>query len=208
VLLLAALALLIAAVLFDWNPWPAGATGMTWPRQRIQAAHLQTPPAAVTLLGALFTIFTSGLILLFVFPARLAVMARSFHRPLARLARLALLGLLAALLTSVAALSASLTMITFALTLFLGIVLSLSILFGSVALAYRLGRFLLDRAAIPASPIWMLLVGEVLLFALVNLPAIGTLAFVFIAALGLGAAISTHFGSGRPWSLITLTEEG
>ncbi len=207
-LLLAAIALCVAAMLFQWNAWPQGTLSGRWQREHPDVAQIQPLPAPVTILGSFFTMFTSGLILLFLFPQRLSVTARAFHRPPLTLLRLGLLGLLAGLLVSVAALSASLTMLTFALTVFLSMVLLLGILYGAVALAYRLGQFLLSRAGLGASPISMLLVGQTLLFALINLPGAGILALIIVSALGLGAAIYTHFGSGRPWSLISLREEG
>lgn len=208
VLLLAALALLATAALLDWNPWTAAGAGASWPRGRFSGTYFQPPPTPVALVGAFFTLFTSGLIVMFLLPDRMAAMARSFQRPIGSVLRVALLGLLAGLLVSVAALSASLTMTTFVLTIILSLGLILSAAFGMVALTYQLGRFLLQRAGWMISPVLALLLGDVLIFALISIPGIGAVLLFVIAGLGLGAAIDTRFGTNRPWSLISLTEEG
>lgn len=208
VLVLAALGLLAAAALLDWNPLAAARAGARWPRGQFSGAHFQSPPALVALVGAFFTLFTSGLILMFLLPERLAVMARSFERPAGAVLRMTLLGLLAGLLVSVAALSASLTMTTFVLTIILSMGLILSAAMGMVALTYHLGRFFLRRAGWMVSPVLALLIGNILVFSFINIPVLGAAALLVIAGIGLGTAIETRFGTNRPWSLISLTEEG
>jgi len=208
VLVLAALGLLTATALLDWNPWTMAGAGARWPRGEFSGAPFQPPPAPVALVGAFFTLFTSGLIVMFLLPERLAETARSFERPAGTVLRVALLGLLAGLLVSVAAMSASLTMTTFVLTIVLSMGLILSAAFGMVALTYHLGRVLLRRAGWMISPVLALLLGNVLIFAFISIPGFGAIALFVIAGIGLGAAIDTRFGTNRPWSLISLTEEG
>lgn len=208
ILVVAALALLVSASIFNWHPMRAIRPAIPqWQRPELQFSHFR-PSAPLGLLGALFTFYLCGVMLLYLFPGHVGRIARAFTRSPGSLLRMGLLGLLVGLLVAIAGLSSALAMSTFPLTLFLGMGLFLGSLLGMIALAYQIGRTLLERAGCQASPLVALLLGEMITFALLVLPVAGVVIVLVLASLGLGATIATRFGSGHPWSLISLTEEG
>lgn len=206
-LVLVALGLMAAKAIFDWSPLRAVHPGIVAFQSRpdVNRFHL---PLAYSALGALFTLFVSGVMVLYLLPNQIGRTAKAFSGSWAGTLRLALLGLLSALLVGAAGISSTLAMGTIPLTLFLGMVLFLSSMFGFFALAYQVGRTLLGRAGWSLSPISSLFLGELILFPLVYLPVAGIAVIIILTSLGLGATIATRFGSGRPWSLISLNEEG
>ena len=209
IFLLVAFGLLISAAIFNWNSLQVFRPAHPdWQGSAFDASRLRlgTP---ISILAALFTLYVTGVMVLFIFPDRMATMAKAFSHSWVRLLRLTLLGLLAGLLVVIAGVSSALAMGTFPLSLFLGMVLFLGGLLGSVALAYQIGRSLLVRAGWrDLSPLVALLLGELLLFPLMNIPVVGFLVILLLMCLGLGVTIATRFGSGHPWSLISFTEEG
>lgn len=207
-LILASLAALVLIVIFQVSPWQ-------WIRQAVPA--WQGRPAVhndlgfsrpVTMLGALLTLYLSGIVLVFLFPAHINRVSRTFSGSLASWLRLAALGLLASLLVMAAGVGSAFNIITFPVTFFLGGMLFLSVLVGTVGLAYAVGRGLLVKSGWQLSPLVALLLGDVLVFAATNLPWVGAATTVLITTLGLGAAIASRFGSGRSWSLNSLIEDG
>ena len=81
-------------------------------------------------------------------------------------------------------------------------------LWGYLALAYALGRYLLVRAGWPgSSPFAALFLGLLLVHPLASLPFIGVLFIILFVSIGLGVVIITHFGSNEPWNLTPLLKE-
>lgn len=207
-LILASLAALVLIVVFKVSPWQ-------WIREAMPDWQGRTPAHGdlgisrpVTMLGALLTLYLSGIVLLFLFPGHMNRVSRTFAAAPVGLLRLAALGLLASLLVMVAGIGSAFNVITFPVTFFLGGMLFLSVLVGTVGLAYAIGRALLVKSGWQRSPLVALLLGDLLVFAATNLPWVGAAATILITTLGLGAAIASRFGSGRSWSLNSLIEDG
>jgi hypothetical protein len=209
ILLAAALGLMISAAVFNWASFQVFRPVRPEWQGRLFEPNLLRHGTPISMLAALFTLYVTGVMLLFIFPERMANMAKAFSHSWGRLLRLTFLGLLAGILVIMAAVSSALAMGTFPLSLFLGAILFLGGLLGSVALAYQVGHSLLFRAGWQRlSPLVALLLGELLLYSLTNIPIVGLIMLVIFIFLGLGVTIATRFGSGHPWSLISFTEEG
>ncbi len=199
------LAVLIAESLLEWQVW---APHPSFVREHLPARYALAarPASLVSTTAALLTLYFSGILLMFAFPRRIGHMTRLFVNKPLRLLRLTLVGFLTALLVMVISVGSAISMGTFPLTILLFVVLFSGSLVGLVALAYTLGRELLRRAGWPLSPIYALMLGQLILFAFERLPWIGGLFLVLFASLGLGATIVSHFGSGEPWNLPPLLE--
>jgi hypothetical protein len=178
-----------------------------WGVAQMQSEHpfLGRPGNLVSSIGAFFTLGISGILALYAAPERLRRVADSFS---GKFMRLALFGFLIGILVLVVGISSALMIGTFPLTILLVGILFVSAFMGLVALAYTLGRSLLRRAGWHlSSPIYALLLGELIIVALSWIPVLGALLFLFFSSLGLGAMIFSHFGSGEPWTLKPLLEE-
>jgi hypothetical protein len=79
---------------------------------------------------------------------------------------------------------------------------------GYLSLVYAFGRSLLKRTGWQTySPAASLALGLLLLLPLIRIPYVGGFFVVIYLSLGLGLAITTHFGSNEPWDLTSLLEE-
>jgi len=163
------------------------------------------PGYLVSSIGTLFTVGISGILALYLVPERVRRVANSFS---GNYLRLAMFGFLIGILVLVVGISSALMIGTFPLTILLIGISFVTGLTGFVALAYAIGRSLLRRAGWQgSSPIYALLLGLLIIVALSWIPVLGLLLFLFFISLGLGAMISSHFGSGEPWTLKSLSEE-
>lgn len=210
-LVFASLFLVLAATWFGWEPWSSFRflRDRTWMPEGAFIQHpwtLQSYPL-LSGIGVLFTFYLSGILALFAFPRQIRRMEQALEEPSLGLLRLVLIGLLAGILMVIIAISSALVMGTFPLTIFLGSVLFLSGFIGYVVLAYALGHALFVRAAWNFSPIYSLLLGLLILFALGEIPFVGIILKVIFASLSVGVVIATRFGTGRPWNLSPLWEE-
>ena len=201
--------LILGSAWFEWGPWNAYRDIMeSWRPENAYARNYPEVPPILRAVGALFTLFLSGILALFVFPAQVRRMEIAYSSSGIALVRMAILGLLTGILLAAIAISSALTMGTFPLTIILGSVLFLSGFLGVVALAYTLGRILLARADWNyLSPIYALLLGLLILFALGEIPYLGIVLQILFGSLGVGVIIITRFGTGRPWNLSALTED-
>lgn len=87
-------------------------------------------------------------------------------------------------------------------------ILFLASIFGVTILAYRLGSAMLNRAGWTSrSPMTSLALGTLILFALTNVPYLGSLFLILVLLTGAGTSIATRFGSGRSWNLLPLMED-
>ena len=162
----------------------------------------------VSSFGMLFTLFISGILVLYIIPVRVRRVADSFSVRLSHLLRLTLLGFLTEILVVAVGIGSALMIGTFPLTILLVGAAFIIGLVGFVSLAYAVGHGMLRRAQWQNnSPVYSLLLGLLILLALFPIPVLGGVLFLAFTSLGLGATIVSHFGSGEPWNLNLLTEE-
>lgn len=165
-------------------------------------------PYLVSALGKLLSLYLTGALLLFVFPRSIRRMEKALTQPILSLVRMAIVGLLCGLLVVFLVMSSSFTMVTFPLTVFLGLVLLASSFVGVISLVYTIGHWLLKRAHLSQlSPMVSLLLGLLVVFALSEIPYFGWLVNILLASLGLGVVVATRFGSGETWTLTPLDTE-
>ncbi|MCX6039030.1 MAG: hypothetical protein NTW99_14340 [Chloroflexi bacterium] len=206
-LIILSLGLLVAMSLLADRFAPYFAFPASWGIGQMQSEHSLPgrPGNLVSSLSALFTLGISGILALYVAPERVRRVADSFS---GKFLRLALFGFLIGILVLVVGISSALMIGTFPITILLIGILFVAGLMGLVALAYAIGRSLLRRAGWQhGSLIYALLLGLLIIVALSRIPVLGVLLFLFFISLGLGAMISSHFGSGEPWTLKPLLEE-
>jgi hypothetical protein len=207
-IILVSIGLIGCTILFNWNPlnfWP-GAHAVFRPSQSISESRY-IPPISISILAALFSFYLTGILALFLIPAQILQMSKSF-RTVKESLRLGLLGILVGILLITIIISSAMAMGTFPLTFLLGSLLFLSIFTGVITLAFSIGRYLLHFAGLKGtSPFYTLALGELVIYSLVNLPWIGVISLVFFCSLGLGVVIASRLGTNKSWSINLLTEE-
>ena len=177
------------------------------PLQFAANASLAELPTWVSSLATLLTFFLFGVANLHLFPARVRNLQAALTVSWIRSFHITLAGLAFGLLFVLTAISASLSRVTFPLTVLTGVALLLLALWGYLALAYALGRKLLHKADWSASPFAALALGLLLLHALIHLPFAGIVFALLSVGAGLGVVITTRFGSMQPWDLNLLLED-
>jgi hypothetical protein len=208
------LGLIIASAwLFDWGPlwraWrgplavrSAGSWlgGMDEPQGPLQRVGLQ--------LSGLVSQYLVALLIAYVAPRHVRRMADSLSRGSRAIARSFAIGLLFTVALTAIILLASMSIHMFPVPILLAVIVFLAALVGVVALAYQTGRLLLTRAAwAQDSPLASLGLGTLILYGLTQVPFFGLLVLIALSLTGVGAALSTRFGSRGRWSLAPLTEE-
>lgn len=209
---LVSLTILLVATWFGWEPWSLfRSLRQEWQPEPAFFRRLSQPDQTYTFLSALsvfVTLYLSGILILFLIPARVRHMEQTLAGSGKRLLRLAALGLLAGLLVGVVGLSSAMTITTFPLTFVLLSLLFLSSYVGYIALAYALGHGLFLNAGWGSlSPVYSLFIGLLVLFAFGQIPLLGDFIKIACLALGIGVVISTRFGSGETWNLAPLMED-
>lgn len=210
--ILGSLLLIAGSAFFGWEP----GSSLSFLRdekfspppfvQRLADNQLQ--PTLAADLVSIFTIYLFGVLALFAFPHQVGYMERSLPQALSDLLRTIFLGLLVAIVIVAILVSASLTAVTFPITILLAAVLFVCAMLGYLTISYSLGRRLLVRADWQhLSPLYALLLGLLITFALGELPFVGAIFRAVFASLGIGLVVFTRFGSGKPWSLQPLLEE-
>jgi len=211
-LVLISIGLIAGAVFFNLGPWNylRNFLAVVRPGQipgPVQRVRVDTPQA-LNVFGGLIGLFFSGVIMVFMFPNNIKSVGKALAQAPIELARLFAIGFLSIVLLAIVGASSALAEGTFPMVFFIGGLFFIGTFLGGIALAYRLGRFLLVRAGWGnISPLYPLFLGLLLLYSLINLSFVGIICLVLIASLGLGAAIATRFGTGQPWSLKSLSEE-
>ena len=158
-------------------------------------------------LGSVLSQFLTGVVMIYLAPARTKRIADVLTRGPAALLRYLGIGLMLAVAMVAIGLLSALAVYTFPLPFILVAVFFLAALGGTIALTLTVGKALLGRAGWPAAHPWtQLAMGTLLLFSLSRLPYVGLGLLAIAAVLGAGAAVATHFGSGRPWTLAPLIE--
>jgi len=207
-IVLASIVLIICTILFNWNQFifSSGARAVIRPSETINENHY-IPPLSISILATFFSFYLTGILVLFLIPAQILQMSKSFKTVKESL-QLSLLGILVGILLITIIISSAMAMGTFPLTFILGSLLFLSIFVGVIALAYRIGHYLFSFAGFEMiSPFYALALGELIIYPLVNIPWIGVLLLVFFCSLGLGVVIASRFGTNKSWSINLLTEE-
>ena len=157
--------------------------------------------------GGLLSVALAGIILLLSFPQQIKRMHMVVRQQPGQWLRLSVLGLLALILAAILGMSASIRMLTLPLAFFVAVVLYIAVIFGLTALAFTLGKWLLQRAGWEYfSPIWAFLLGLVILFGLNEIPYLGILARLVIITLSSGVVLAAQFYSGRTWDLSVLKD--
>jgi hypothetical protein len=206
-IVLASLVLIVGASIFNWNPW-ASLTGSAnfHPGRPLLIPH-NNAPTLVKILASFFATFLCGVIVLYLFPRKIFRMSIEFSLT-TEIFRQALLGFLFLILIGIATLSAILSVFTVPLAVGLISLIFLSSFIGVTAFSLNLGRWLLEHAGwIENPPPLYLGLGLVILYALFNLPFVGIFLLLVIACIGLGATISTRFGTDQPWNLNSFVKE-
>ncbi len=115
--------------------------------------------------------------------------------------RLFAIGLLAVIASALLVLLARFAFVWFALVVVLaGAVFVLTYL-GVVCVSLAIGGFVRQWVRLAASPWIEVALGSLILFAVGRIPVLGWLGIGIASALGFGAVLATHLGSGRSWSL-------
>jgi len=208
------LGLIVAsALLFDWGPlWRAWRGplavrsvgswmgGIDAPQGPLQRVGLQ--------LSGLVSQFLVALLIAYAAPRHVRRMADSLSGGSRAIARSFAIGLLFTVALAAIILLASLSVHMFPVPILLSVIVFLAALVGVVALAYQMGRLLLTRAAwAHESPLASLGLGTLILYGLTQVPFFGLLVLLALSLTGVGAALSTRFGSRERWSLAPLAEE-
>jgi MFS family permease len=149
----------------------------------------------------------SGL-MMYASPHRIRRIAECFSTSTKSLLRYSLNGLLGLMaLGAIAALS-TFSAYTFPFSFLIFLLIFFSSLMGIVGMGYQLGRSLFMRAQWESqSPLLQMSVGILITFATVRIPFLSLPILLVIVSMGFGATLSTHFGSGKVWTLRPLLEE-
>lgn len=173
--------------------------------ERVAPGSRSFPVAAAG--GGLLSVALAGIMLLVSFPQQIKRMHIVLRQQPIQWLRLGVLGLLALILAAILGVSASIRMLTMPLAFFMVAVLFIGVVFGFTALAFTLGKWLLQRAGWEyLSPIWAFLLGLVILFGLSEIPYLGLLARIGMAALSIGVVLAVQFSSGRTGDLSVLKD--
>jgi hypothetical protein len=206
-IVLVSLVLIIGASIFNWNPWASLTGSADFRAGRPFPIPHNNAPALVKILASFFASFLCSVIILYLFPRKIFRMSNEFSLT-TEILRQALLGFLFFILIGIAAISAILSVFTVPLAVGLVALIFLSSFVGVTAFSLRLGRWLLERAGWIGNPPPLYLgLGLVILYALFNLPFIGIFVLIVIACIGLGATISTRFGTDQSWNFNSFVEE-
>jgi len=207
IIVMTSLVLMVGASLFNWNPLTSltgmwgGHPGHTFPNPRNNAL------APVKILASFLATFLCSVITLYLFPRHIYHISKAFSLS-TEILRQVLLGFLFFILIGIAAISATLSVFTVPLAVGLLGLVFLSSFVGVTAFSLNLGRWLLERTGWTGNSFPLALgLGLVILYALFNLPFVGIFFLIVIACVGLGATISSRFGTDRSWNIITFVGE-
>jgi hypothetical protein len=174
--------------------------------------HLPGWQGVISVIGAYLFVFLSGMVVLFLIPHQVGTVYGAFFQANGRKSWktwLYFLGVGILSLLAIALLS-GLGLVTdaaFPLPLFMLALLLLLIWIGLITFGLVIGTGLSRLAGSQhAGPLGELALGLLVVFALGRLPFVGWLFTLLMITLSLGAAIATHLGSGRHWSLRELDQ--
>jgi len=207
ILVAASLVLFFGASTFHWNPWISlPGTGGIHPGRSLPIPR-NNAPALVKILASFFATFLCSVIALYLFPRQIYRMSGAFFHT-TEILRQVLLGFLFFILIGIATISATLSFFTVPFSIGLLALIFLSSFLGVTAFSLNLGRWLMEHAGWIGNPLPLTLgLGLIIFFALFNLPIIGIFIFAIIACIGLGATVSTRFGTDQSWNINSFIEE-
>lgn len=190
------------AALGHFVGWPLGRFG---PFGR----HLAGWRGIVSALASYSFLYLMSVLALFAFPRQLRVARDAFRRSVGEGFRIFGIGVLSGLSAlSLTALGAF-AFVALPLSVLLLAALLLATWGGMVGLALALGRGINRRAGLArSSPVFDLVLGTLVFFALGRIPIAGWAFVALLGALALGAVIATRFGAGGPWSLADFNAAG
>jgi hypothetical protein len=201
------LVLIVGASIFNWNPWTSltgiggGHPGHPLPIPRNNTLEPIKIPASF------LATFLCSVIFLYLFPRHIYHISKAFSLS-TELLRQVLLGFLFFILIGIAAISATLSVFTVPLAVGLLGLVFLSSFVGVTAFSLNLGRWLMERAGWIGNSFPLALgLGLVILYALFNLPFVGIFFLIVIICVGLGATISSRFGTDQSWNINTFVGE-
>jgi hypothetical protein len=182
------------SAIHGWSPWMLPVLG---PAGRILAQ-----------LGALLAQFVVALILLYVIPDRIRVMAQAMTLGPRSVLRHLGSGLALAVSLAAAGVLSVLSLHMFPLPFILLGLLFTTALIGAAAIALAVGRGLLRRAGWYGNrPARALALGTLIMSAVAVVPAAGELALALTLITGAGVCVATRFGTGRAWTLDPIVED-
>ena len=212
--ILALLSMVLSALFFDiawWRRSLASIGTERAPHKAWRLALLQDVGVRAnlaSLVANLVTIFIFGVLILYLAPDRIRYMAQESSISWQRIFRFFAVGVFVIVVLGALGLLSLLTVQTMPLPFILVAIFVLSALGGMVTLAYQLGKTMLTRAQWSGrSPLLSLALGTLILFALTNVPYLGSIFLIVVLLTGAGMSIATRFGSGRPWNLLPLMED-
>ena len=213
-MILALLSMVLSALFFDiawWRRSLASIGTERVPHKAWRLALLQDVGVRAnlaSLVANLVTIFIFGVLILYLAPDRIRYMAQESSISWQRIFRFFAVGVFVIVVLGALGLLSLLTVQTMPLPFILVAIFLLSALGGMVTLAYQLGKTMLTRAQWSGrSPLLSLALGTLILFALTNVPYLGSIFLIVVLLTGAGMSIATRFGSGRPWNLLPLMED-
>lgn len=178
-----------------------------WMRWNPFGVRLQGWQGVISAVASWVYLYLTSVLVLVLVPRRVRTVTHTLSAAgWAGLARMEAIGLLALVLSGLLVLLARYAFVGSLLVIILiGAVLMLSYL-GLVSLSLSLGALIRRWARMELSPWSELALGTLILFALDRIPIAGWLSTGLAAALGLGAVLATHLGSGQSWSLQELND--
>ncbi|HEY43656.1 MAG TPA: hypothetical protein G4O11_06710 [Anaerolineae bacterium] len=211
---LAIVSMIISVLFFDLAWWrrslaslgSARAPHRAWRTALFQDEGVRANFA--TLIASLVTQFLFGVLILYLVPDRVRNMAQDLSKGWQRVLKFFAVGVLMVVILGAVGLLSILAVHTMPLPFILLGILFLASFSGVVALAYQLGFAMLARAGWTSrSPLVSLVLGTLILFALTNVPYLGSIFLIMVLLTGAGTSIATRFGSGKPWNLLPLMED-
>jgi hypothetical protein len=207
IIVITSLVLIVGASIFAWNPWTSLTGSGSFDQGRPFPVPHNNAPALIRILASFFATFLCSVIALYLFPRHIYRMSEGFSLT-PEILRQALLGFLFFILIGIAAISATLSVFTVPLAAILLALVFLSSFVGVAAFSLNLGRCLMEHAGWIGNSLPMALgLGLIILYALFNLPFIGIFFLIVIACVGLGAVISSRFGTDQPWNINSFVGE-
>jgi len=202
--------IVIAELAFQWDDWRVWRGA--FPRA-VDTGGLGLVRADVGGLGLhlarLLGQYLLGVLVLFAAPRPVRRMADLLESGGRQMLRYLAIGLLIAVLIAAVAVAAVLSMHTFPVPFLMVGVFFLIAIGGTVGLTYALGRAALRWGGVTdRTPLLSYALGALLLYALTQVPFLGPVVLMASWSIGVGVVIATRFGSGRPWTLAPLVEEG
>ncbi|PKO14737.1 MAG: hypothetical protein CVU39_13485 [Chloroflexi bacterium HGW-Chloroflexi-10] len=210
ILMIIAIGVLTSAILFNWSNWELipGTDFFQDPDQKT-AEHMENSeiPNFLSIPAGLVTGYLGSVILMYLLPQRLRVIAERFSRSPKNFYHLVLVGFLGLLLFSAIGAGSVLTLGTFPFLFLVLLIEFLGTWLGYTALSYRLGIFFQMKTGwFTGSPLIALGFGHIIFYALLQIPLFGIVLMILLVSLGLGGMLATRFGSDQPWSLSVLKE--